>query len=200
MNILKAFDFGTVPILETERLLLRRIRADDLSAWLDIWNHPDVRRYLIDFETAPDEAEVGSIIEWADEIFERKTGIRWAVTLKPDDRMIGSCGFHLYNPVHRWLEIGYELHHRHWRKGLMSEALSAVMRFCFHRLKVHRIEANVTAGNAASAGLLRHLGFTLEGTWRERVFWRGQFHSLWQFGILESEYRMSRQPDDWLLW
>ena len=153
-------------------------------------------RYLIDFETAPDEGAVWSIIEWANEIYAQQSGIRWAVTLKPDSTMIGSCGFHLYNPANRWLEIGYELHPDYWRQGLMSEAVSAVLRFCFDRLRVHRIEANVTVGNAASAGLLRHLGFVLEGTWRERVFWRGQFHSLWQFSILEAEYRQRGQIDN----
>ena len=71
----------------------------------------------------------------------------------------------------------------------MSEALGAVLRFCFDRLGAHRIEADVTEGNVASAALLKKLGFTLEGVWRERVFWRGRFQSMWQFGILAPEYR-----------
>lgn len=71
----------------------------------------------------------------------------------------------------------------------MSEAVGALVQFCFDQLAVHRIEANVTCGNEASAALLRSLGFQLEGTWRERVYWKGAFHSLWQFGLLEPEYR-----------
>lgn len=182
------FDFETFPILETERLTLRRITPDDTQAWLAVWNHPEVLRYLFDFETTPDEAEVKSIIEWADGIYNRKTGIRWAITLKSDGSMIGSCGFHLYNKTNRWAEIGYELHNKHWRKGIMSEAVTEMLRFCFDELQLHRIEANVTVGNDASAGLLRHLGFMLEGTWRDKMYWKDQFYSLWQFGLLESEY------------
>ena len=102
--------------------------------------------------------------------------------------MIGSCGFHDYKPSHRSAEIGYELHHDYWRKGIMTEAVSELLRFCFNDLNLHRVSANVTVGNEASAGLLKSLGFTHEGTWRDCVFWRGAFHSLWQFGLLEGEY------------
>lgn len=184
-----AFDFDVVPDLCTQRLRLRRIVAGDLPAWAEIWNSPDVMRYLIDFETMPDDSEVWSIIEWAGRIFRQKTGIRWAVTLKPSDRMIGSCGFHLYDPRNRNLEIGYELRHDFWRQGIMSEAVDALLQFCFERLAAHRVEANVAVGNEASAALLRVLGFTREGVWRERVYRRGAFHSLWQFSLLAPEYR-----------
>lgn len=183
------FNFDTFPILKTERLTLRQITMNDTQDWLSAWNHPEVLRYLIDFETEPDEAEVKSIIEWADAIYANKTGIRWAITDTDDDVMVGSCGFHLYNPQNRWAEIGYELHFDHWRKGIMSETVNAVLDFCFETLNCHRVEANVTVGNEGSAGLLRSLGFTLEGTWRDKVYWQGEFHSLWQFGLLEGEYK-----------
>jgi [ribosomal protein S5]-alanine N-acetyltransferase len=183
------FNFDDFPILETDRLKLRRITSDDTPAWLDVWTSPDVLRYMIDFETKPDEMEVKSIIEWADGIYNRKTGARWAITQKNDDTMIGSCGFHIYDKNNRWAEIGYELHRDFWRQGIMSEAVSELLRLCFGELNLHRVEANVTVGNEASSGLLRHLGFTLEGTWRDKVYWHGQFYSLWQFGLLENEYQ-----------
>lgn len=183
-----AFDFAEVPTLETERLRLRRIQAGDLAAWACIWQCDAVRRYLLEFETAPDDSQVWSIMEWAERIFKRKTGIRWAITQKAQHRMIGSCGFHLYDAQHRRLEIGYELHKDYWRQGLMSEALAAVLRFCFDCLQAHRVEADVTEGNVASAALLRKLGFVLEGLWRDRVYARGAFHGMWQFALLEQEY------------
>ena len=77
----------------------------------------------------------------------------------------------------------------------MTEALGEVLRFCFDCLMIHRVEADVTVGNAASAALLRKLGFVLEGEWRERVYSRGAYHSMWQFGLLEPEYRQHRGVD-----
>lgn len=183
------FDFAALPTLETERLRLRRIDDADLSAWLAVWRSPGVLDYLIDFEGAPDDRTAAEIIEWAQRIFAEKSGVRWAITLKPADAMIGSCGFHLYDRRHRRAEVGYELHSDHWRRGIMSEALAAVLRFCFDRLRLHRVEADVVEGNAASAALLKKQGFALEGVWRDRVYKRGAYHSLWQFGLLEPHYR-----------
>lgn len=183
------FDFSTFPVLETERLRLRRILPADIDTWLAIFTHPDVRRYLVDIDDNTEFETVKEIVEWADMIFANKSGIRWAITLKPDDTMIGSCGFHVYDAHNQHLEIGYELSHAYWRKGIMTEACQAVLNFCFDELDVHRIEADVTVGNEASAGLLTSLGFVQEGTWRDRVFANGKFHSLWQFAILKNEYQ-----------
>ncbi len=178
-----------MPRLETERLCLRRIIASDQGDWLAVWHSPGALDYLIDFDGKPQGAVAREIFDWADRIVRERSGIRWAITLKPDDRMIGSCGFHLYDRRHRRVEIGYELHSDFWRQGIMSEAAEAVVQFCFERLDLHRVEADVVEGNVASAALLKKVGFTLEGIWRDRVFKRGAFHSLWQFGLLAPEFR-----------
>ena len=188
------FDFAETPTLETHRLRMRRITEDDHRDWLAVWHSPGVLDYLIDFHGQPDDAVGRDIIEWAERIFSEQSGIRWAITLKPSDRMIGSCGFHLYARSHRRAEIGYELHSDFWRQGIMTEAVSALLEFCFTELEAHRVEADVVEGNAASAALLRKLGFTLEGIWRERVYQRNAYHSLWQFGILAPEYDASQRP------
>ena len=187
------FDFADTPTLETPRLRLRRITTEDHRDWLAVWHSPGVLDYLIDFEGRPDDEIGHEIIRWAERIFAEKSGIRWAITLKQADRMIGSCGFHLYNRRHRRIEIGYELHSGYWRQGIMSEAVGAVLRFCFETLDAHRVEADVVEGNAASAALLKKAGFTLEGIWRDRVYKRNAFQSLWQFGILAPEYRALRE-------
>lgn len=187
------FEFNEAPTLETNRLLLRRITSADFDDWLSVWQSPGALDYLIDFEAVPSAEVALEIIDWAERIFRERSGIRWAITLKPDDRMIGSCGFHLYARRDRRVEIGYELHSDYWRQGIMSEAVQAVLQFCFERLGAHRVEADVVEGNAASAALLRKAGFTLEGVWRDRVFKRGAYHSLWQFGQLAPEYRARKR-------
>ena len=187
------FDFSATPTLETERLRLRRISGADYDDWLAVWHSPGALDYLIDFDGRPQGEVARAIIDWTERIAREKSGIRWAITLKPDDRMIGSCGFHLYQRRDSRAEIGYELHADYWRRGIMTEAAQAVLQFCFDELAVHRLEADVVEGNAASAALLRKAGFTLEGVWRERVFKRGAFHSLWQFGLLAPEYRARKK-------
>ncbi|MYD10791.1 MAG: GNAT family N-acetyltransferase [Chloroflexi bacterium] len=187
------FQFDVTPTLETERLRLRRIGAADLDDWMAVWRSPGVLDYLIDFEGAPHEDVGREIIDWAERIFAEGSGIRWALALRTKGRMIGSCGFHLYDRHHQRVEIGYELHSQYWRQGLMTEAVNAVLEFCFETLAVHRVEADVVEGNAASAALLKKAGFTLEGVWRDRVYKRDAWQSLWQFGILKPEYDALRR-------
>ncbi len=192
---LTRFNFDAAPTIATERLLLRRISEDDRSAWLEVWNSPGVLDYLVDMDWAPRAEVADEIIAWAERIVKEASGIRWAITLRPADKMIGSCGFHLYSGRHRRAEVGYELHSAYWRRGIMSEALAAVLTFCFERLDLHRVEADVVEGNAASAALLHKAGFTLEGAWRDRVRKRGVFHTLWQFSLLAPEYRPLRRRE-----
>ena len=185
----RTFNFDSFPTLETERLRLRRIIRDDYDDLAHVHRDRQVRQYLSEFEFGFSDNAIWSVIDWADTMFGQRKGIRWAIARKPDDTLIGTCGFHAYNRLHNRAEIGYELHPDHWRQGIMTEAAGETLRFCFDELKVHRVEADVTEGNAASAALLQKLGFTLEGVWRERFMIRGQFHNLWQFGLLEAEYR-----------
>ena len=189
------FDFSEVPTITTDRLLLRRISERDRSDWLSVFNSPGTLDYLIDFERAPRDNVMVEIIDWAERIFRERSGIRWAITIKPQTTMIGSCGFHRFDPNSRRAEIGYELHSAYRRRGIMAEALTALLAFCFDRLCLHRVEADVTEGNLASAALLKKLGCTLEGVWRERERWRGGYQSMWQFGLLAPEYRAGHIKD-----
>jgi ribosomal-protein-alanine N-acetyltransferase len=179
----------TFPKLETERLHLRQITPADVDDWFAALAQPDVHRYLVDMTLPVNHAHVLEIIGWTGKAFNEGSGARWAVTLKPSPVLIGTCGFHLYDLVHRRAEVGYDLSAAYWRQGIMSEALRAVMGYCFETLNVHRLEADVTAGNDASAGLLRKLGFRQEGTWRDQTYGRGRFHDMWQFGLLATDPR-----------
>ncbi len=181
------FDFSAFPLLETDRLRLRRIVEADADAVVAILSDPQVTRYLLDDPDGTTPAQ-WPMVEWADRIYEKRSGFRWAITLNGSDTLIGTCGFHLWDHGHHRAETGYELDSRYWRQGLMREALVAVLRFGFERLDLHRVEADVTAGNEASAGLLRTLGFRQEGTWRERLLDHGRFRDLWQFGLLREEF------------
>ena len=179
----------TFPVLETERLVLRAIHDDDLDALRDIFGDDDVAYYLADQDGAiTDDAELLLIIHWANRIYANGSGIRWGICLKATSRLIGMCGFHLLDGRNQHAEVGYDLAKAYWRQGIMTEALRPVLRYGFETLKLHRLEANVTEGNIASAKTLLKLGFQQEGVWRERAFLRGQFYDLLQFGLLRAEF------------
>jgi [ribosomal protein S5]-alanine N-acetyltransferase len=77
--------------------------------------------------------------------------------------------------------LGYGVVAAHAGKGYMTEALELVLRDTFTRLGLHRVEANIQPGNAASIALVRRAGFELEGVsprylkiggrWRDHERW-----------------------------
>lgn len=178
--------FAAFPEIETERLILREILPADAEAVYRVFSEPDVTRYY-DLDTYDTVEQAGELVDFFDESFELERAIRWGITRKTDDTVIGTCGY-------VWLrqyrgEIGYELARPFWRQGIMSEALDAILEFGFDQLELNRIEALVMTANVASAGLLVSLGFREEGILRQHDFFKGRFHDMRLFSILREEFR-----------
>ena len=84
-------------------------------------------------------------------------------------------------------EVGYWLGRPNWGNGLMTEALSAVVRFGFGELRYAKIEANVFTHNAAGRRLAEKVGMTLEGITRRAYRKYGEWVDSCAYGILEEE-------------
>ena len=177
--------FATFPILETENLRLREICPTDAESLFAVFADEEVTRHydLYPFESV-DEAL--GLIDFFAESFELERGIRWAITRKSDDVLLGTCGYVWLRPFRG--EIGYELGLAHWRQGIMREALPAIIDFGYATLGLNRIEALVMVENVGSAGLLSSLGFTEEGTLREHDFFKEAFHDMRSFALLKRDW------------
>ena len=81
------------------------------------------------------------------------------------------------------------LSREYWGRGLMPEALRAMIAFGFERMGLNRIEARCIAENAASARVMEKVGMTYEGTLRQREFIKGAYRDMKLYAILKSEYR-----------
>src|SRR5687767_7451935 len=101
-------DVDTFPLIETDRLILRKIVKDDANNILKYLSDKEVMKYygLEPFKTIHDALNE---ISWYQSILNEKTGIRWGVTLKGEEEVIGSCGFLNRVPQHYRTEVGYEL-------------------------------------------------------------------------------------------
>ncbi len=73
--------------------------------------------------------------------------IQWAITLKKEDKLIGTIGYHIIEKEHYRAEIGYMLSPHYWNNGLMSEALKGVVNFGFGQMGLHTIEARINPVN-----------------------------------------------------
>jgi len=185
------FDYTTFPILQTERLRLRQMTDADTDDVFAIFGDAETCKYLIDQACQPygTAAEAkATVIDWSTRRFADKKGLRWALTLKGEDRLIGTAGFNTWHQGDRRGEIGYDLLRSQWGKGLMTEAVGALLRFGFQRMALYRVEADVTEGNTGSVRVLEKCGFTHEGTWRDKHYAAGRYYDLLQFGLLRPEY------------
>lgn len=84
--------------------------------------------------------------------------VQWAITLKERDELIGIIGFWRMAKEHCSAELGYILAQEQWGRGLISEAIAAVLGFGFEQLGLHKVEA-----------IARPINKPLSGRWRERL-------------------------------
>jgi ribosomal-protein-alanine N-acetyltransferase len=101
---------------------------------------------------------------------------------------MGTCGYTRWNQENHFAVLGYDLARPYWRRGLMSEAVAAVLRLEFEQTALHRVEATVMAGNAASAAVLSRAGFHRGGVLRGRALKRGEFRDVQIFGITRADW------------
>jgi [ribosomal protein S5]-alanine N-acetyltransferase len=179
--------FTHLATLTTNRLCLRQMRIDDTDAVFAFKSDPKVTScYGQDPHRTKEESKA-----WLQQRITDigcRDALFWVLTLKEEDVAIGECCFWNFDPDFKCAEIGYELNSGYWNRGLMTEALTAVLNFGFDEMEGHRIEANPLMTNEGSKRLLLKLGFQLEGTLRERQYFQGRFVDQMYFGLLEKEW------------
>ena len=111
-----------------------------------------------------------------------------AVTLKGDDRLIGTIGFQWINLEIRSCEIGYSIARRLWNRGLATDALKAILPFAFETLGLNRIEARHDTGNPASGRVMEHAGFQLEGIARESLMLKGRLADMANYALIRDDW------------
>jgi len=184
--------FTNFQILETKRLTLRPLRITDVDAFFEIKSDPEVTiRYAHEPATSLEETR-----NWVEQRLidhQNRNAIFWIFTLKDNDWAIGSCCFWNFDPTFHSAEIGYELNRKYWSKSITSEALPVIVDYGFAEMDLHRIEGLPSVKNEPSRKLLLRLGFKLEGTFRERLYFRGEYEDQLIFGLLKKEW-ISRTP------
>jgi [ribosomal protein S5]-alanine N-acetyltransferase len=167
-------NFTPFPVLQTERLILRETSLRDVSVLFQMRSDPEVMQY-IDRPIPKSEEEIVALVELIQRRAAENEGISWAISLRDDPTFIGTISFHRLIKENYRAEVGYMLHPAHQGKGIMNEALKAVVAYGFNALHFHSIEAIVTQGNAASVQLLERNGFVKEAHFREDHFCNGKF-------------------------
>ena len=180
--------FSRMPELQTERLILRPMRVSDAPDMFEYACDPEVTRYLL-WRAHESIAHTRSYLEYLGGRYRIGMHYEWAVVLKAEGRMIGTCGFASVDCPNNKAEIGYVLNPKYRGQGLMPEAVRRVLCFGFEMMSLHRIEARYMVGNDASRRVMDKVGMRFEGVARDGMLVKGAYRDIATCAILAEEFR-----------
>lgn len=173
------------PTLETERLLLRQIKQEDIQNIYNGLSNPDVIKYYgISFDNLKATEEQ---IIWFKNLEETETGIWWGICSKDNKIFYGAGGFNGLSKEHKKAEIGFWLLPEFWGKGLMQEAFPLICSYGFNHLKLNRIEGFVYSENQNCKKAIEKMNFKIEGTMRECEFKNGKYLNVDIYSKLQND-------------
>ena len=152
---------GNRLMLETERLVLRPLVADEVDSLHRISNEPTVRLYLWD-DKPISEATIKSLIVQSDRMFSKEKIGLFGIRTRGREDLLGFCGFVRLGGMEE-SELWYELTHKAWGKGIATEAAWACVRYAFEEVGMKRVIAGVDASNTASLRVTEKLGMKYLG-------------------------------------
>ena len=157
------------PQLETPRLLLRKLVETDWES-VSYLRTDELVNQFVERPKAETREKALEFIERIRGFVDSGVSHYWCVCLKDDPEMIGSVCLWNFSEDRRIAEIGYDLKPRFQNRGLMSEAVQAVIDYGFRELKLERIEAFTHRKNESSKKLLLKNHFQLNPERRDEEF------------------------------
>lgn len=148
-------------ICETQRLLLRKFKDQDLEAVLEIRGDPEVMHFSVRGPETASEAQ--KFIDSSKRRYRQDGVAQWAVVLKQTGHVIGECGICVQTiEGQKEYEIGYRIHRDYWGQGYASEAAIACREHGLKTLKLPRLISIIEKENLASVAVAKKVGMSLE--------------------------------------
>jgi len=175
--------------IETERLIIRRMTMHDAQDMYEYSCDPRVARHVL-WDAYRSVGEMRGYIRSTLRRYRMGESASLAIQLKDTGKVVGTIGFMWYQRENNAAEVGYSLAYNQWNKGIMTEALWAVVDFGFRELHLNRIEAQHEVENAASGRVMEKVGMVKEGTLRQRLFNKGKYVDVNLYAILREDYML----------
>lgn len=183
--------FTKIPVLETERLILRKMCVEDAQDMYEYSKKPEVTEYLT-WSPHPDEVYTRNYLSYLATRYRVGDFYDWAITLKESGKMIGTCGFTRFDFTNDVAEVGYVLNPEYWGCGIAAEALLEVIKFGFLNLDIHRAEGKYIEGNEKSRRVMEKVGMKFEGIRRESMKIKGKYQNIGTCSLLREEFCYNR--------
>jgi len=180
--------------LITTRLLIREFHQSDLAALSAYESNPEMHRFdngIPNIERA--QSYLNWVIRKAGET--PRTHYRMAITVPPQDIVIGRITIFSQNADIREWEMGWAVRVEDWRKGYASEAAGRMLTFAFEELGAHRVVAFCHADNTGSVKVMEKIGMKQEGRLRETRWFNECWNNEFVYAILDSEFSEGKGSD-----
>ncbi len=146
--------------LETNRILLRQWKNQDLPAFAKLNSDPEVMKY---FPNRLNRKESDAIAEKCKSLISENGWGFWALELKNTEEFLGFVGLHSIKadlPFSPCVEIGWRLSKKHWGNGYATESAKTVLDYAFETLKLNDVVSFTTRSNTPSRAIMERLGFS----------------------------------------
>ncbi len=179
---MKSFSFTVFPEINTERLSLRQLNTDDADVIFKLRSNKEINKF-ISRKTPKTLEDAADFIVVCQQEFKKENRIFWVMELNETKQVIGTIVYHNISLKNDYAEIGYELHPTFHQKGLMNEAMQAVLEFGKTRMQLKTTEAFTHQNNKASIALLEKHHFVFQPERRDEGF---ENNRIWKLTIKES--------------
>lgn len=151
---------STLPIIRTERLLLRPFSRADVDSLHALWTTRAVRLFLWDDLVISRERAIQEIERGLENSARHGIGY-WVIE---QNTTPGTIGFGGFRPIDAGpeIELMYGLEHSYWGKGLATEAAQALLDWLWQSSNYRRVFARTDSPNERSVAVMRRLGMRFE--------------------------------------
>lgn len=179
--------FQNIPVIETPRLILRKISESDARDMYEYSCLESVTKYLT-WMPHSSIKETERYIKLLEKRY--RAGAFWDFGLeyRENSKFIGTCGFTSFNISENSAEIGYVLAPGYWGKKLASEAAHAVMNFGFSVFGLDFMCARFIEGNISSSKVMSSLGMTFENIYKNSMYIKGEYKTIIEYKITKDTF------------
>ena len=183
------FSFSTLPVLKTQRLILRPLKVGDARAIYEYSNKPGFGQCL----KRKKPFTRRDVIKYVSGILNKEPVVYWVMLLKKNNQLIGDCGLCEWNQQAQRAELSYAVSPDAWNQGYATEAALCVMQFGFENTGVNRIQAICNSANSRSERVMQKCGLKPEGVLRQYIQCDGQPLDMKMYSILKQEWAESQK-------
>jgi len=182
-----AYGLFSMPTLETDRLILRRMTMRDAADVFLYSKDEEVARHVL-WSAQKDISEAREYLRYMARRYRNDEPSSWGIIEKKTGRLVGTIGYMTYSEENNSVEVGYSLAHWLWNGGYMTEALSRVIEHTFDAMEINRIEAQHEITNPSSGRVMEKCGMLKEGVLRQRLYNKGRYVDVALYAIVKSDY------------